>query len=137
VSYSIQLSYATPCFNGYKCMFFFRKDKIKLLFFLSFGDIPKIQWELSIIAIQIVTEPVMGRNTMFNDCPAMFMSRVPFIPIPFIHGEFRMKLVHIIISVSFCQNGSGSNGKVFAVPFYDVGMRNVGILLKMIRNYSF
>ena len=61
-----------------------------------------------------------------SDSFPMCFSRISLVRVPCIFGMFFCQIIHKLIPVCFCQNGSGGDGQIFSVAFDDAMMWDSG-----------
>ena len=55
---------------------------------------------------------------------SMFFRRIASIVIPSIERKLFVQFFHIIVTISFCQDGCSCNGEVFPIAFHDGRVRH-------------
>src|SRR5690554_5116307 len=89
-------------------MIIFMGSKIKkLLFYCSFFIKLKLKFQL--LGQQSKTFTMVFCNAVFSYGFSMFFGGIAFVLFPVVHWKFFMNLVHIGISVGFCQDRSSGN----------------------------
>src|SRR5688572_517996 len=88
--------------------------------------------KFGLLGKKLPTFTVVFANTIFIEGFSMFRSSISFITCPIIMREFFVKLLHILITISFSKDTCCGNRCINTIAFYDTTMRKSLILNKII-----
>jgi hypothetical protein len=107
--------------------------RVNIIFLLISGNI-FIAYNLC--SIYVKTFSMIRTQAMLIYCLPVKSCSISFILFPSIVWILMMQLLHIFITISFCQNAGGSDRSKFSITLNDTSVRQIFICIKPISIYQ-